>query len=138
MVPNSKFINDNVINWTLAEANCRIYIRFKVPYGSDVDVVTQAGLEAADKVPYTLKDRKPGVWLVDFGDSSFELALVVWITPEAVKRPGAVQAAYNREIASALRKYRIEVPVPQREIRLHTNGLRELVQSNPGVGRDQP
>ena len=42
-------------------------------YGTDVDLVTEAALEAADRVPHTLKERKSGVWLVDFGDSSFKL-----------------------------------------------------------------
>ncbi len=91
-----------------------------------MDLVTKAGLEAAEKVPHTLKERNPGVWLVDFGDSSFNFELGVWITHEAVKRPGAVQAVYNREIAAALRKYAIEFPVSQRELRIHSTALRDV------------
>lgn len=124
VVPNSKFIDDNVINWTLLEAFRRIHIRFKVAYGTDGDRVTQAGLEAADKVPFTLSDRKASVWLVDFGDSSLDYELVVWVNAEAVKRPGAVHAAYKREIAIALRKYGIEIPVSQLDLRLR-NGFKE-------------
>jgi small-conductance mechanosensitive channel len=136
VVPNSKFINDNVINWTLLEAFGRIHIRFKVAYGTDGDRVTQAGLEAADKVPFTLKDRKASVWLVDFGDSSLDYELVVWVNPEAVKRPGAVHAAYKREIAVALRKYGIEIPVSQLDLRLR-NGFKESFQPDSGAPRDQ-
>jgi len=136
VVPNSKFINDNVINWTLLEAYCRIHISFKVAYGTDGDLVTQAGLEAADKVPYTLKERQASVWLVDFGDSSLDYELVVWVNAEAVKRPGAVHAAYKREIALALRKYGIEIPVSQLDLRLR-NGFKEGLQPDSGAPRDK-
>ncbi|MDQ2694607.1 MAG: mechanosensitive ion channel [Pseudomonadota bacterium] len=120
VVPNSNFIDHDVINWTLLEAYRRIHVPFKVAYGTDKELVRKAALEAADKLPHTLKSMNPGVWLVKFGDSSLDFELVVWITPKAVKRPGAVFAAYLWEIETALRKYGIEIPFPQRELRLRS------------------
>ncbi|MDX1655945.1 MAG: mechanosensitive ion channel, partial [Candidatus Competibacteraceae bacterium] len=120
VVPNSEFMNNNVTNWTLAEGFCRIHLPFRVAYGVDKDQVRQAVLEAAEKLPHTLTGvpgRNPGVWLVCFGDNGLEFELVVWITPRAVKRPGAVNAAYMWEIESALGKYGIEIPIPQRDLR---------------------
>lgn len=73
----------------------------------------KVALEAADNVPWTLrnvKGRHPQVWLVEFGDSSQDFGPIVWLTPEAVKRPGAVQAAYPREIETKLREHGIEIP----------------------------
>jgi small-conductance mechanosensitive channel len=80
-------------------------------------------LEAADQVPWTLhkvKGRHPQVWFVEFGDSSLNFELIVWLTPEAVKRPGAVQAAYLWEIETKLGEYGIEVPFPQRDLHLRS------------------
>jgi small-conductance mechanosensitive channel len=125
-------VSTKVINWTLMEAYRRIHIPFKVAYGTDIDAVTQAVLEAADRVPHTLKTKKPGVWLIRFGDSSLDYELVVWIMPAAVKRPGAVHADYMREIHIALRRYAIEIPLPQRDLHLRS-GFWELVQAGPGA-----
>ncbi len=121
VVPNSEFVNTNVTNWTLIENYRRIHLPFRVAYGTDKELVKQAGLEAAEKVPHTLTGlpgKTPGVWLVNFGDNGLEFELVVWITHRAVKRPAAVHAAYLWEIETALRKYGIRVPLPQRDLHL--------------------
>ncbi|MDF1643288.1 MAG: mechanosensitive ion channel [Pseudomonadales bacterium] len=123
IVPNSDFVNNQVTNWTLRETYRRIHVPFGVAYGSDKDLVKQAALEAADEVKWTLGDdinRKPQVWLVQFGDSSLNFELVVWLQAEAVKRPGAVQAAYLWEIDTKLKKHGIEIPFPQRDLHLRS------------------
>ena len=123
LVPNSEFVGGRVTNWTLREAHRRVRIPFGVAYGTDKDKVKKAALEAAENVQWTLKNvkaRKPQVWFVEFGDSSLNFELVVWLTPEAVKRPGAVTAAYLWEIDSKLREYNIEVPFPQRDLHLRS------------------
>ncbi len=138
VVPNSELMNNKVINWTLIENYRRIHLPFKVAYGSDKELVRQAGLEAAEKVPHTLTGipgKNPGVWLVGFGDSCLEFELVVWLTHRAVKRPGAVQAAYLWEIETALRKYGVKVPFPQRDLHLKSGfdlkALLDTVHSHP-------
>lgn len=123
LVPNSEFVGGRVTNWTLREAHRRVRIPFGVAYGIDKDKVKKAVLEAAENVQWTLKNvkaRKPQVWFVEFGDSSLNFELVVWLTPEAVKRPGAVTAAYLWEIDTKLREYAIEVPFPQRDLHLRS------------------
>lgn len=124
LVPNSEFINGHVTNWTLREALRRIRIPFGVAYGSDKDLVKQAALEAASRVPWTYDGsgtkREPRVWLVNFGDSSLDFELVVWLTPDAVKRPAAVQADYYWEIESSLKQHGIEIPFPQRDLHLRS------------------
>ncbi len=79
----------------------------------------KAALEAASDVPFTLNEpqsRRPQVWLVEFGDSSLNFELVVWLNPDAVKRPRTVTAAYNWAIESALGRYGLEIPFPQRDL----------------------
>jgi small-conductance mechanosensitive channel len=119
LVPNSEFVSGRVINWTLDEAYRRIRVPFGVAYGSDKDKVRDVVLEAAKRVPHTLTGihgRDPLVLLVKFGDSSLDFELVVWLTPEAVKRPTLVAAAYLWEIHSALTANNIEIPFPQRDL----------------------
>jgi len=127
LVPNSEFVNGKVINWTLTDASRRIHIPFGVAYGSDKELVRMAGLEAAGKTPHTLKNRigrEPEVWLTKFGESSLDFELVVWVEPQAVKKPQRVRAAYYWELETALRKYGIEIPFPQRDLHLRS-GLKE-------------
>ncbi len=131
LVPNSEFVGGRVTNWTLREAYRRVHIPFGVAYGTDKDKVKKAALEAAENVPWTLKkikNRNPQVWLVEFGDSSLNFELVVWLTPEAVKRPGAVSAAYLWEIESRLHEHGIEIPFPQRD--LHVRSVFGLKDEN--------
>lgn len=121
LVPNSEFIAGRVTNWTLRETYRRVRISFGVAYGTDKELVRKAVLEAADRVPYTLKTnekRAPQVWLVGFGDSSLDFELVVWLSDDAVRRPGAVNAAYNWEIETSLAQYGIEIPFPQRDVHI--------------------
>lgn len=119
IVPNSEFVAGRVTNWTMRDTLRRIKIDFGVAYGSDKEVVRKAVLEAADRVPHTLAENDrygPQVWLTEFGDSSINFALVVWLKPEAVKRPGAVKAAFMWEIHTSLEEYDIEIPFPQRDL----------------------
>jgi potassium efflux system protein len=123
LVPNSEFVGGRVTNWTLREAHRRVHVPFGVAYGTDKALVRKAALEAAEQVPWTLqkvKARHPQVWFVELGDSSLNFELVVWLTPEAVKRPAAVQAAYLWEIETKLNEYGIEVPFPQRDLHVRS------------------
>ncbi|MBQ0799377.1 MAG: mechanosensitive ion channel [Porticoccaceae bacterium] len=123
IVPNSDFVNNQVTNWTLRETERRIHIPFGVAYGTDKDTVKKAALEAADAVTWTLNHdakRQPQVWFVQFGDSSLNFELIVWLKAEAVKKPGAVQAAYLWEIDTKLKEHGIEIPFPQRDLHLRS------------------
>jgi small-conductance mechanosensitive channel len=123
LVPNSEFVNGRVINWTLRDAHRRMHVPFGVAYGSDKELVRKAALEAADNVKFTLHDvpnRAPQVWLTEFGDSSLNFELVVWLIAHAVVRPAAVNAAYTWELDTALHRYGIEIPFPQRDLNVRS------------------
>jgi small-conductance mechanosensitive channel len=121
LIPNSKLIENTVINWTLRGETRRIHVPFQVAFGTDKEKVRAAVIEAARDVPFTLPDtdlHRTQVWLVGYGDSALNFELIVWPTLEAVKRPKAMNAAYTWAIDDALCKAGIEVPYPQRDIRL--------------------
>ncbi len=123
VVPNSAFVSGHVMNWTLRDVYRRIHVPFGVAYGSDKELVRKAALEAAAQVEHTLDDhesRAPKVWLTEFGDSSLNFELIVWLTSDAVKRPGAVRADYLWAIETALKKYGIEIPFPQRDLHVRS------------------
>ena len=141
LVPNSEFVSGRVTNWTLREASRRLRVPFGVAYGTDKELVKKAGLEAAAEVSFTLPDtpgRRTQVWLVGFGDSALDFELVVWINRKAVFKPAAVYAAYNWAIHTALAKYQIEIPFPQRDLYLKSvpKGMQGLLDEED-AGDDQ-
>ena len=123
LVPNAEFVTGRVVNWTLRDGSRRIRIPFGVAYGVSKDEVKRAALEAAAEVPFTGDldgARKPQVWLAAFGESSLNFELVVWLTAEATKRPGAVKAAYRWALHSALERHGIEIPFPQQDLHIRS------------------
>ena len=123
IIPNSHLIEGPVTNWTLKGDTRRIHIPFSVAYGASRGDVREAVLAAARSSPFTLPEteqRKSQVWLVGFGDSSLNFELLVWPTPDAVKRPAAMHAAYTWAIADALDAAGIEIPFPQTDLRIRS------------------
>ncbi len=123
LIPNSKLIENTMINWTRRGETRRIHVPFQVAIGADKEKVRECVIAAARDVPFTLPDtdeRRTQVWLVGYGDSALKFELIVWPTLEAVKRPKAMNAAYTWAIDDALRGAGIEIPYPQRDIRLRT------------------
>lgn len=125
IVPNSEFINGRVINWTLGDLNRRMHIPFGVAYGTDKDIVKECAIKAANSVSYTLADKKNeiDVWLVNFGDSSLDFELIVWVGLEGVKTPGKVHAKYLWAIETELAKAGVEIPFPQRDLHVRSGSL---------------
>jgi len=121
VVPNSELVSYKLTNWTLREPIVRIRIPFGVAYGTDKDLVRKAALEAADEVPFTMKSmpgRKPDVLLVNFGDSSLDFQLRVWVANQGVHRPIRVKASYYWALETKFREYGIKIPYPQRDLHL--------------------
>jgi len=122
-VPNSRLIEERFTNWTMRGQTRRIHVPFSVAYGVDKAKVREVVLEAAHKVDFTTADtetRRTQVWLTGFGDSALNFELVVWPRLDAVKRPAAMQAAYTWAIDDALRAAGIEIPFPQRDLRVRS------------------
>lgn len=123
VVPNSEFVSTRLTNWTLNERILRMRIAFGVAYGSDKELVRKAALEAAAEVPYTLahmKGREPDIWLVEFGDSSLNFLLLVWVNRQGARRPTRTRAAYLWALEDKFKEYGISIPFPQRDLHLRS------------------
>ncbi len=123
LVPNSEFVTGRVVNWTHRDVLRRMRVPFGVAYGTDKNLVKTAALVAAAAVPFTLHldgPRRPQVWLMEFGSSSLNFELVIWLNPEATKKPVAVIAAYNWALHTALEEHGIEIPFPQNDLHVKT------------------
>jgi small-conductance mechanosensitive channel len=126
IVPNSKLVNQNLINWSYGERRSRISIPIGVSYDSDVDLVTQTLLSAAEGVNYVLAEPKPSVQFLNFGDWSLNFRLLVWT--DRPRRHPSIKSDINYRIRRLFNEAGIEIPFPQSEFRLRGGPL----QISPG------
>ena len=122
IVPNSKFIDSPVTNWTYGDPRVRFRIPVGVAYGSDIDKVRTALVAAGKENPHTLSDPEPSVFLEKFGESSIEFELVVW-SSEMSYRPRRYRSDLNFAIERKLREAGIELAFPQRDLHIRSGVL---------------
>jgi small-conductance mechanosensitive channel len=114
IVPNSEFVSKNVVNYSHGDSSFRIILDVGVSYGSDLDTVLKAMKEVAEENPKVLKNPPPDVHLRSFGDSAWNMKLLVTIGD--VKEKYAVMNELNQGIVRKFKEYNIEIPFPQRDI----------------------
>lgn len=123
LVPNSDLINGRVMNWTHNSLTRRLIVPFGVAYCTPKEKVSAAAIEAAGRVSFTAElsgEKAPCVWLTGFGDSAVNYALVVWLNEQGVRQYRGALAAYLWEIDTSLHQYGIELPFPQRDLRVRS------------------
>ncbi len=123
IVPNTKFIDSPVTNWTYGDPRVRFRIPVGVAYGSDVNKVRDALIAAAREHPSALSDPEPSVFLDKFGDSTIDFELVVW-SMEMSYRPRRFKSDLNFLIDKHLRAAGIEIPNPQRDLHIRSGVLK--------------
>ena len=123
IVPNTKFIDSPVTNWTYGDPRVRFRIPVGVAYGSDIAKVGEALLAAGRENPNTLKDPAPSVFLQKFGDNSIDFELVVW-SSEMSARPSRYRSDLNFAIEHKFREAGIELPFPQRDLHIRSGVLK--------------
>jgi small-conductance mechanosensitive channel len=129
IVPNTKFIDSPVTNWTYGDPRVRFRIPIGVAYGSDLEKVRNALLEVAREDSHVLPQPEPTVFLETFGGSSINLELVVW-SKEMSYRPRRFRSDLNFAIAQKLREAGIEIPGPQRDLHFRDGVVRVEMTSS--------
>lgn len=130
IVPNSYFLTDSVINWTLSSASRRMHIPFGVAYGSNVDRLFATIESLALTLPDAMlndPERMPRLWFTEMADSSLNFELIIWVKPPATMRPRGTTSVYLRAIHSTLIEHGFDVPFPQRDIHIRSVSASPLV-----------
>ena len=125
IVPNSQLITESVHNLTHYNNRFRIRVTVGVSYGSDVELVKKALLEAAHEHPQVIKEAMPNVSnvtapfvrFINFGDSSLDFELLAWI-PDAFQRFD-VTSDLHFMIWGKFKAYNIRIPFPQRDVHFY-------------------
>lgn len=120
IIPNSKFVTENVVNWSLTGSDVRFRVPVSVAYGSDLRMVTGVLEEVARENQDVLANPPPVVRLLAFGDNGILLELRVWSTT-LTHRKATLISSLNFAINAAFQKHGIEMPYPQRDLHVRTD-----------------
>ena len=116
IIPNSKFVNEKIINWSHIDKNTRFHINVGVAYGSDVQQVKSILLQCAAQNKKIVNKPAPFVRFLDFGDSSLDFQLYFWAneTFEVENLKSDLRFEINADFA----KHGIQIPFPQRDVHI--------------------
>lgn len=116
IVPNSKFISDNVVNDNHLGPNIRIKIDVGVAYGTNMDIARKMLVSVAEAHKDILSTPKPNALFTDFGDSSLDLRLLCWTDKQWIK--DRIASDLRFDINRVFKENDISIPFPQREVRI--------------------
>ncbi|NVM21338.1 MAG: mechanosensitive ion channel family protein [Desulfobacterales bacterium] len=114
IIPNNEIMKRDIVNYTTISTDIRVRIPIGVSYDTNIKKAKSAILGVAKTAEWVLKDRPPVVVVRQFGESSVDLELRVWIK-DARRRMDTVSYMTD-EIKEAFDREGIEIPYPKRDI----------------------
>lgn len=133
LVPNSSFLQTNVVNWTLSDDVVSSKVTVGVAYGSQARRVAELLERAAREHPQVLKTPPPQVSFTNFGDHALEFELSFWLRLSESDR-GRLESDLRFAIDDLFAEHGIIIAYPQRDV--HLNVLRpvEVRLAHPPAG----
>jgi len=117
IIPNELLITATVLNHSYSNRQIRLAIQVQVAYKGDPERAMQLMVEVAGKHPRVLAEPPPKAFLARFADSGMELELGVWIDDPETGMLN-IRSEINLAIWHAFQQAGIEIPYPQREVRV--------------------
>lgn len=121
LIPNSNLLSDTITNWTLHDKMGRQDIEVGVAYGSDTEQVKQVLLEVAAQHNLLRKYPQPQVLFRDFGDSSLDFVLRVFL--KNIDDRHRVGSDLRFAMDKSFRENNITIPFPQRDLHIKESVL---------------
>ena len=139
LVPNSRLLEETVVNWTLVDKEIRTSVRVGVAYGSPVDKVAKLVLQAVEEQPDVKTDPAPGVIFEEFGDNALIFDSFFWCDVGGEKLLREIRSAIRFRICELFGEHEITVAFPQRDVHLDSRGPLEVRLLSPdGDAVQQP
>lgn len=129
IIPNSRFLESEVINWSHRTPVSRLRLPVGVAYGSNPSAVRGALTDAAKDHPDILSEPAPRVLFKGFGDNALNFELLVWINEP--RKQFVIKSDLYFRMEAILRHRRITIPFPQRDVHVRSGNL--PVELPPGL-----
>lgn len=134
LVPNSKFLQEKVTNWTL-DPRMRYSVSVGVAYGSPTRETERVIMKAIERHPMVLKDPPPTILFDAFGDSSLLFTGYFWMELISNRDNRIVVSEIRHTITELLGKAGIVISFPQRDVHLNSSKpleVKVLLQKKDG------
>ena len=118
LVPNDKFLENGVVNWSHTDRTVRLHAGFSVSYETaDLRSIKKLAEETALATERVLQAPQPICNLVEFGENAIAFDLRFWINDPA-NGISNVKSAVMLNLWDALRARGVEIPYPHLDVRL--------------------
>lgn len=118
IIPNAIIGNSEIINQSGGPSEgFRLRVKVGVAYGSDIDQVREILLEIAASEPLVESEPTPRVRLREFGDSSLNFELLVWVALPELK--GKALDSLLSRVYKVFAAENVEIPYPKRDVYIH-------------------
>ncbi len=131
IVPNSRLLEQPVLNWTLSDDVVRKHLRVGVAYDSPTRKVAELLQGILTSVESVRPEPAPVVKFADFGDSSLIFELYFWVS---MASPGDAENELRHRIAEVFAREKIVMAFPQRDVHLETTKPLQVVITHAGEG----
>lgn len=128
IIPNDSIISNMVLNHSYTDRVVSVKTLVSISYASDTERAMLLLLAAGVAQPRVQAMPEPSVWIKNLGDSGIELELTTWIR-DAEAGQGSLRSGIFLAALRTFREEGIEIPYPQREIRIAPNDLPPELQS---------
>ena len=126
LLPNSKLLEDTVINWTRVDNILRSEVRVGVSYSSDVVLVKKLLEQVASEYEVILSEPGPKVVFEDFGDSALIFDVYFWIEMSEGRSLRGTRSELRFKIAKIFEENGIVIAFPQQDV--HIDGAIEITR----------
>ncbi|MCA9123262.1 MAG: mechanosensitive ion channel [Planctomycetaceae bacterium] len=118
IVPNSTFLENNVVNLTRGDDKLRTNVKVGIAYGSPTREATKLMKYAAVEHGRILNSPEPFVWFVEFGDNSLNFEVHFWVKVRNISDRTRIESDVRFRIDQLFREAGITIAFPQRDIHI--------------------
>jgi len=118
LIPNSKLLENTVINWTLIDNKARTTVSVGVAYGSPCRKVATLIEQAVSEQDAILNSPAPVVIFNDFGDNALAFVAYFWMEANMEGQIRQVSSEIRYRIDELFAENNIIIALPQRDIHL--------------------
>ncbi|MGO2354744.1 MAG: mechanosensitive ion channel family protein [Marinomonas foliarum] len=128
LIPNSKLLENTIVNWTLVDKLMRTSVKIGVAYGSPAKKVAELILQAVEEQDSVLSNPPPQVIFEDFGDNALIFEVNFWIQSNVEGGLRMAKSNVRFRLDELLADNQIVIAYPQRDV--HIDGSLKLLKSD--------
>ncbi|TVQ32562.1 MAG: mechanosensitive ion channel protein [Phycisphaeraceae bacterium] len=121
LIPNSHFLENDVVNWTLFDNEIRCAVEVGVAYGSPTRLVEKLINQAVQEQELVDKSKDIVVLFIDFGNDALSFRTTFWTSLERPLDRLRLESEVRFRIDELFKENDITIAFPQRDVHLDSS-----------------